>query len=792
MKTYHKPHYIRGFAILVCLVLLLAPIGAAAGKQGADPWWIVVPEDETPSTYYDSLLYSDIAPRLHEIQESSNRVKVEVIGQSAGGRDMYLVTLSDPKAMGRLGSYQAIRKLMLTDPERAQEMIDLLGDFKVPVFINGSIHGTEYPGVDAAMRLIETLAFGDTPEVQAILENTILLVNVVANPDGRVLGTRYNATGIDLNRDFITQSQPETRAMAEVISEWNPMVLLDLHGFMTPMLIEPCTPPHNPNYEYDLYIRWAYAEALAMEAELYANTGFLAQIPIRDDPMNWDDWPPTYTPMYAMYHGAYGHTLETPYQDERGVEAHYWAVWGALKFITQNKADMIHDQIEIFRRGFLDLPQLPISDDILDELKFDQYTELMLAEFPTAYLLPPDVPFQQSDHQVARLVDFLLFNDTQVEQAVADFTYGGVTYPAGTYVVWMDQPKRGLANTILEDGHDLSFVEGLSFYSPPSVWSHPHLWGVDAVRVEDALAVQTVAIQAADPPQGSLSSSLAQMYAFQPTSLAAYQAVNALLEREAAVYRLDEAYAEGSLSLPASTFLIPGDPALATELVTGWALDLVVLDSSPAALTLLHKPAVAVSGDSGVRVALDRLGFDVTFVSSYDLNQGALAEYDLFINAGTSWSSLNVKGKAYFQSWLANGGDYLGLGRSGASLATQSGSIAASYSLADANAIVRVDYTPGGLLSAGFPAQGSAFVYYPVWFSDLGSDVVVAGSYASGAFLISGYWPDWPDSGAAGAPVIIHRTSGESLITLVGLDITFRGHPEDTFRLLGSAIFASQ
>ena len=60
--------------------------------------------------------------------------------------------------------------------------------------------------------------------------------------------------------------------------------------------------------------------------------------------------------MYPMFHGAYGHTLETPYQDERGVDAHYAAVWGALKFVAQNRKAMIHDQIEIFRRGFLDLP----------------------------------------------------------------------------------------------------------------------------------------------------------------------------------------------------------------------------------------------------------------------------------------------------------------------------------------------------------------------------------------------------------------------------------------------------
>ena len=100
------------------------------------------------------------------------------------------------------------------------------------------------------------------------------------------------------------------------------------------MLIEPCTPPHNPNYEYDLYIKWALAEAEAMEAELFDQTGFTAQIPYRDDHLGWDDWPPIYVAMYSMYHGAYGHTLETPYRDERGVDAHYAAMWGALEFVA--------------------------------------------------------------------------------------------------------------------------------------------------------------------------------------------------------------------------------------------------------------------------------------------------------------------------------------------------------------------------------------------------------------------------------------------------------------------------
>ncbi|MEK6196217.1 MAG: M14 family zinc carboxypeptidase, partial [Deltaproteobacteria bacterium] len=465
------------------------PSDSIAAKGGSSTsngkWWDTVPEEEAPSPFYDSILYSEIGTKLREIEKNSNRVKVDVIGQSAGGRNLFLVTLSDPQAMGRLGRYQAIRNTMLKDPEKAQEMIDKFGDFKVPVFINCSIHGNENPGVDAGIKLIETLAYENTEEVQAILANVILLVNVVQNPDGRVMYTRRNANGFDINRDFMAQTQPETRATVKILTEWNPMITLDLHGFVNPMLIEPTTPPHNPNYEYDLYLQWALNQAFAMEDELLAQTGLPALIPYRDWPDGWDDWGAQYVPMYAMYHGSFGHTLETPSRTELGVDAHYAAVWGALKFVAENREEMLHDQIEIFRRGALDLPQMLIPDELLDETQWEQYNAMTIQEFPVAYVIPANQPFQQSSHQAVRLVDFLLFNDVQVEQASQSFTLDGTDYPKGTYVVWMDQPKRGLANTFLESGPDLSDIVGLTFYSPPAVWSHPLLWGASRAVAEE-------------------------------------------------------------------------------------------------------------------------------------------------------------------------------------------------------------------------------------------------------------------------------------------------------------------
>jgi hypothetical protein len=783
-------------ALMVSLAMLFfgTSIGLAKtdnAKNSQGKWWDTIPEDENPSPYYDSILYSEIGPKLREIEKNSNRVKVEVIGQSAGGRNLFLVTLSDPQAMGRLGQYQAIRNTMLKDPEKAQEMIKKFGDFKVPVYINGSIHGGEYPGVDSALRLIETLAYENTEEVQDILSNVILLVNVVQNPDGRVMGTRRNANGFDINRDFISQTQPETKATVGIFTDWNPMVVLDLHGFVNPMLIEPCTPPHNPNYEYDLYIQWALNQALAMEDELLAQTGLPAQIPYRDDDLGWDDWPPSYTPMYAMYHGAYGHTLETPYRDERGVDAQYAAVWGALKFIAENREGMIHDQVEIFRRGYLDLLQQPIPPELLPD--YPQYQDLMIQDFPAAYVIPADSEIQNSPHQPARLINFLLFNDVQVEQATEAFTLDGVDYPKGTYVIWLDQAKRGLANVILDDGLDLSHIPGLFFYSPPSVWSHPRLWGVNLAVMEDKLYIKTKTINKADEPAGSMEGGQVEAYAYLPTSIAAFKATNDLLNRGITLYRNAEPFSNSGRNFGAGAIILPGQSSLANELANQHALDVFALSEIPEDAVMMRAQKIAVYGDEGVSHCLKTLGFSFDEVSDSDLNSGIIAGYDVFINWGLRWSSLDDAGRASMLDWFASGGDYVGLSDRGRAIdfVVDAGLVTVDYGYISGNAIVKVDYDPSDSVAAGFLEDGYAFVYRSVWFTDWGS-MEVSASLDAGDFLVSGFWEDWQTSGAKGMPIIVNGENGDEGIqdtVLIGIDPTFRGHPEDTFRIVGNAIY---
>ena len=153
----------------------------------------------------------------------------------------------------------------------------------------------------------------------------ILAFNVIQNPDGRVAGARANGNGFDLNRDYLTQSQSETQASVAIQQKWLAPEALDLHGYVTPTLVESTTKPHNPGIEYDLYIPWNQARSDANEAGLAA-IGLGTTRPVNDwcpeadfpGPTGlcedgstpgpavaegWDDWGPFYTGQYAQLVG---------------------------------------------------------------------------------------------------------------------------------------------------------------------------------------------------------------------------------------------------------------------------------------------------------------------------------------------------------------------------------------------------------------------------------------------------------------------------------------------------------
>ena len=408
-------------------------------------------------------------------------------------------------------------------------------------------------------------------------------------------------------------------------------------------------------------------------------------------------------------------------------------------------------------------------------------------EIPASYDRPAGHPYHQSSHHAARLDDVMLFNDVQVEKASQSISLDGVNYPKGTYIVWMDQPKRGLANMILDAGPDLSDIEGLTFYSPPSVWSHPLLWGANRAVMEEKLDIKTNTVNNADAPKGSAEGGKAKAYAYLPTSLAAIKATNDLLARGVDLHRVPEPF-DG---FGAGAIIVPDDPALANELANDYALDVFTLKNEPTAAVPMAEQRIAVYGDEGVIHALKTLGFDYDEVSTSDLNAGVISGYDVFLNYGLRWTSLNDDGRAYFTDWFAAGGDYVGLAYRGRAIdfAVDAGIADVDYGYISGNAILNIDYDPDDTVAAGYAEDGYAFVYRSAWFTDW-TDMQVSASIDSGDFLVSGFWEDWQTSGANGMPVIVQDTDGESDVVLIGIDSTFRGHPEDSFRLIANAIYS--
>ena len=120
-----------------------------------------------------------------------------------------------------------------------------------------------------------------------------------------------------------------------------------------------------------------------------------------------------------------------------------------------------------------------------------------MEEYPDAYVIPLGEG-QRSDPEANRLVDWLLFNGIEVEALKKAAEFDGESFERGSYVVPMDQARRGLADTALSIGVDVS--DRISpLYAPPGAWSHGYLWGADVVTIPEGSAFDPHAKQISRP-----------------------------------------------------------------------------------------------------------------------------------------------------------------------------------------------------------------------------------------------------------------------------------------------------
>ena len=470
-------------------------------------------------------VHSEMVDYVRYLDGHSDRVSVVEQGKSWEGRPLMLAIVTSPENHARLDEIKGNAK-RLFDPRlsSSEDAVAIAENQPAIVYMGGSIHGFELSGAEGVLKLLEHLATRDDEETRAVLENVVVLLDPMLNPDGRDAFARRNHESIgreaksqrddwsndynsweglqfrtghyffDTNRDWWAHTQNETRYRVPVIESWHPQVVVDLHE-MSPDLeffFDPPAEPYGaffPDFAKDWYVRFgqAYAQAFDQAGFEYL-TGEL-----------FNYLYPGYTDSWGTYQGAVGMlyeqgstrglALERADESVRSLknalDQQYTAAWTAIRLAADQRRMLLTDYYNAQRAAVADGRQ-----------------------GTTRYL------FGSSGDPllVAELVNLLRRNGIEVGRLAADTGLTGVrdrlgksvgdqTFAAGTFVVEAAQPHNRLVRVLLEPDVPLpkDFLlaareridrgESPRFYDI-TAWSLPLLFDVAGYGITDSRGLE--------------------------------------------------------------------------------------------------------------------------------------------------------------------------------------------------------------------------------------------------------------------------------------------------------------
>ncbi len=445
---------------------------------------------------------------VRALAAASPRVRVFTIGRSEEGRDIIMLAIADEAGIRDLNRLKTATAA-LADPRRTDQAAadDLIATSRPIYYFNAALHSDETGSTEAMLELAYRLAVSEQPIIQRIREKLVVLINPISNPDGRDKMVdwfyRYlkgktdrntlprqsppywsKYTFVDINRDTHQQTHETTKAVHRMFHEWHPTVVHDLHEGSPLMMTWNGTGPYNPNIDpitYSEFLALSFHEVEAMTAMGMPGVS------------TWnfgEAFAHLYLDSVAMNHNSIGRGYETfgngsAETEKRSVSAsaasmEWYRPLPAGREVTWSARDNLNYQ-ETGALAALDQTASESKEMLHNFYKksWDSWQK-GLTQPPYAFLIPED---QGDPARVASMVGRLMGQHIEVGRAQGAIQVKEGSFPAGTYVVRLDQPYRNYAVDLLTPQHYPK--DGEAPYDDVS-WELPAHYHLQAIATADA------------------------------------------------------------------------------------------------------------------------------------------------------------------------------------------------------------------------------------------------------------------------------------------------------------------
>jgi hypothetical protein len=605
---------------------------------------------------------SQIIGYFKKLGKASERVLVKEVGKTTEGNPFIVAIITSEKNHKNLNRYREYQQL-LADPrkiseEDAQRMI---AEGKAVVMINCSIHASEIGAAQMSMNLAYDLATDSDPTIQRILDNVILLLVPMHNPDGiqmvvdwykKNLGTKYEGgrmpwlyhkyVGHDNNRDWYMFTQVESRLTLKVHNAWHPQVILDMHQMGSTgarLFVPPYVDPFEPNVDPILRQQVAMMGTfIATELTAQGKAGVAHSI-------GFDAWTPARA--YHHYHGGIRILTEA----------------ASVKVATpisvkpeELKPGMMESSVK------MPLPWLGGKWTLQDIVDYDYSAALAaltnaaglrenwLRNFyqihkkavdpqktPYAFIIPE----KQRDLSTAlKMMEVLMLGGVEIHQATDPFSVDGRLYPAGTFIVFLAQPYGGFAKTLLEVQKypEIRETPEGPLKTPYDVVAHtlPLLMDVEAILVKKPFDAKTRLMSELEWPKGTIEKTSEPIgFVWGHSTNDDIVALNRLFKKGHTVFWNTESFDDSGKYFPAGSMIVFLKEGLEEDLksiVENLHVHFKALKTQPTCKALQLKPvrlglykSWTASMDEGwTRWVLEQYELPYTSVFDKDIRGGSL------------------------------------------------------------------------------------------------------------------------------------------------------------------------